>query len=126
MIRHQLIEDKGVEIISPEGRLSSDDFKSLAAEVDPYIQRKGSLNGLLLEAEKFPGWKDWKGFEAHVHFVRTHHREIKRIAVVSDSKVLTLAPHIAEHMVKAKVRHFPTSERDAALLWVGDGDLPTA
>jgi len=50
--------------------------------------------------------------------VRDHHRLIGKIAAVSDSAVLSLAPQIAKHFVKAEIRHFSGNERAAALAWI--------
>jgi hypothetical protein len=118
MIRHELHEDDGILIVSPEAPLAAADFKSLAQEVDPYIERKGKLAGLLIEAATVPGWQDFGALLSHLKFVRDHHRKIRRIAVVSDSKVLTVAPHIMEHFVAAQVKHFSQGERQAALDWL--------
>ncbi len=54
--RQSLLEDAGILIVSPEGPLESSDFAVLAREVDPYLEQKGQLNGLLIQAESFPGW----------------------------------------------------------------------
>jgi hypothetical protein len=55
MIHHQLDETDSILIVAPQGPLAADDFKALAAEVDPFIERTGGLQGLLLEAPAFPG-----------------------------------------------------------------------
>ncbi len=81
MIRHELREDDGILIVSPEASLTSEDFISLARDVDPYIERKGGLAGLLIESESFPGWRDFGALISHLRFVRDHHRKIRRVAV---------------------------------------------
>jgi stage II sporulation SpoAA-like protein len=118
MIRHELHEDDGILIVSPEAPLAAADFKSLAQEVDPYIEREGRLAGLLIEAAVFPGWQDFGALISHLRFVRDHHRKIRRIAMVSDSAVLTIAPRLAEHFVAAQVKHFTQRDRQAALDWL--------
>jgi hypothetical protein len=118
MLQHQLIDDDAILAITPEGPLVADDFKALAAEVDPVIERSGRLQGLLIEARAFPGWEDLAAMLAHLQFVRGHHRQIRRVAVVSDSRVLTLLPHIASHFVAAEVRHFAQDALEDALGWL--------
>jgi hypothetical protein len=44
-------------------------------------------------------------------------QKIEKIAAVSDSGFLTIAPKIASHFVQAEVRHFPQAERSEALAW---------
>jgi len=55
---------------------------------------------------------------SHLRFVRDHHRRIRRVAVVSDSAFLTVAPKIASHFVGAQLRTFDAAERAAALAWI--------
>ena len=121
MIHHELLRNQGVLILKPEGALRAEDFVTLASTVDPYIEQHGELNGLMLEAQTFPGWDDFAALVSHVRFVRDHHRRIRRIAVVSDSKLLALAPKLASHFVSAEVRAFDTADRAAALAWLQSG-----
>jgi len=118
MIEHELLPTEGLLILRPKGRLEATDFQNVAQEIDPYIEANGKLNGILLDAEAFPGWKDFAALLAHLRFVREHHRNIEKIAVVSDSSFLSFAPKIATHFVQAEIRHFPQSERDDALCWL--------
>jgi hypothetical protein len=48
MIKSELLKDKGVLIISPEGPLAASDFGRLAAEIDPCIEQNGRLHGLMV------------------------------------------------------------------------------
>src|SRR5215212_424098 len=113
MIEHEL-HPEGILVLRPAGRLEAADFEKVAQEIDPYIEANGKLHGLLLDAESFPGWKDFAALVAHLRFVRDHHRKIEKVAVVSDSTFLTVAPRVASHFVQADLRHFPHDRRDAA------------
>jgi hypothetical protein len=104
MVKHELDQTDGVLPVAPEGPLAAEDFAELMAEVDPYIECTGGLRGLLIEAEAFPGWDGFGGLLAHLRFVRDHHRLIRRLAVVSDSAVLSHLPQLASHFVAADVR----------------------
>lgn len=121
MIQHELLRQRGILILKPEGALRADDFAALAGAVDPYIEQHGELNGLLIEAPSFPGWADFAALVSHLRFVRDHHRLIRRIAVVSDSTLLAVAPKIASHFVSAQVRTFDAADRAAALAWLEGG-----
>jgi hypothetical protein len=118
MLDHELERTDGILILRPKDRLEAHDFVNLAQEVDPYIEANGKLHGILLDAPKFPGWKDFAALVAHLRFVRDHHRKIEKVAVVSDSTFLSVAPTIASHFVQADVRHFAQTERQAALAWL--------
>jgi hypothetical protein len=117
MVNHELLPADGMLILRPEGALEAD-FQRIAQEVDPYIEANGKLHGVLVDAKSFPGWNDFAALVAHLRFVKDHHRKIERVAVVSDSSVLMVAPKIARHFVQADVRHFAHSQRDEALAWL--------
>lgn len=59
MVEHELLPAEGILIVRPKGRLEAGDFENLAREVDPYIEAKGTLHGLMIAAGSFPGWKDF-------------------------------------------------------------------
>lgn len=121
MIHFELLRDRGVLILEPRGALAAADFAALAASVDPWIAEHGDLRGLVIEAPSFPGWDDFAGLVSHLKFVRDHHRRVRRVAVVSDSRVLTAVPKIAGHFVAAEVRTFDAGGRDQALAWIESG-----
>ena len=121
MIQHELLRDRGILILRPEGALRAEDFTALAGTIDPYIEHNGELNGLMIEAPSFPGWENFAALLSHLRFVRDHHRRIERIAVVTDSALLTVAPKIASHFVSAQLRTFDAAGRAAALAWLEAG-----
>lgn len=118
MVNHELLRDEGILVIRPEGSLEASDFQTIAQEIDPYIEAHGKLHGLMIDAAAFPGWKDFAALLAHFKFVKGHHQKIEKIAAVSDSSFLAIAPQIAGHFVKAEVRHFAHSEMSDALDWL--------
>ena len=118
MIKHQLLRDQGILIVTPEGPLESADFEKLAQEVDPYIEEKGMLNGLMIYTEKFPGWDDFAALVSHFKFVKNHHQKIKKVAAVTDSGFVSIAPRLANHFVQADIRHFDYPDKESALEWL--------
>jgi hypothetical protein len=118
MVTYELLRPEGILVIRPEGSLEASDFEKIAQEVDPYIEASGKLHGVMIDAESFPGWKNFAALVAHLRFVKDHHRKIEKIAAVSDSSFLTIAPKIASHFVQADVRHFAHSQREEALAWL--------
>jgi len=121
VIQHELLRDRGILILKPEGPLRAEDFAALAGVVDPYIEEHGELKGLLIDAPSFPGWENFSALLSHLRFVRDHHRRIQRIAVVSDSTLLAIGPKIADHFVSAEVRAFDATDRAAARAWIETG-----
>jgi hypothetical protein len=118
MLQFDLLRERGLLVLKPEGALRAEDFTSLAAAVDPYVEERGELRGVLVEAPSFPGWADFSALVTHLRFVKDHHRRVRRVALVTDSSVLSVAPAIAAHFVKAEVRRFDGRGRDAALAWI--------
>ena len=121
MIHFELMRDRNILVIIPDGPLQKADFEQLAKEVDPFIASNGELAGLMIYAKSFPGWDSFGAFVSHLKFVADHHRRIKRIAAVTDSGFLKIMPRIAEHFVQAKIKHFDFAEKDQALAWLETG-----
>jgi SpoIIAA-like len=121
MIQHELLPERAILILKPTDALQAEDFTALAGVVDPYIERHGELKGLVIEAPSFPGWENFAALLSHLRFVRDHHRQIRRIAVVSDSTLLAVGPKIASHFVSAELRTFGAGDTAAALAWIEGG-----
>lgn len=121
MIHFELLRDKGVLVLSPDGPLEKEDFDRLSREIDPFILSNGKLAGLMICAKAFPGWESFGALISHLRFVRDHHRKIDRIAAVTDSEFLKIMPHLAKHFVSAEIRHFPSDEQTQALAWLEAG-----
>ncbi len=118
MIKFELLKDAGVLVVEPRDPLTAEDFQMIARTVDPYIAENGKLTGLLIDAPSFPGWENFGALVEHMKFVRNHHRNIDRIAAVTDSKILTIAPKIAEHFAHPQFKVFKSGERASALAWL--------
>jgi hypothetical protein len=118
MLQFELLRDAGVLIVEPKEALTAEDFRAVSRAVDPYIGENGKLTGLLLEAPSFPGWDSWSALTEHMRFIRDHHRKIERVAAVTDSTILALAPKIAEHFAHPEFRVFRSGERANALAWL--------
>ena len=121
MIHFDLLRDRGILIVTPQGPLEKADFELVAQEVDPFIAEQGKLAGLMIYANSFPGWKDFEGLLSHLRFVGEHHRNIERVAAVTDSEFLRIMPSIVAHFVQAEVKHFGIDEKERALEWLETG-----
>ena len=121
MLKFELLKEAGVLVVEPRGALTAEDFHGVSRTVDPFILANGKLTGLLIDAPRFPGWESFSALVEHLKFVRDHHRKIDRVAVVSDSKILAVAPRLAEHFAHPQFRAFGGAERAAALRWLQGG-----
>jgi len=118
MIKHELLKNDGILIIEPATSLIASDFDTISNIVDPYIQENGKLNGLVIHTESFPGWQDFAAMLAHMKFVKDHHALIKKVAAVTDEGIIAILPAIADHFVKADVKHFGYDDMDSAFEWI--------
>ena len=117
MVRCELLRDRPILIITPDGALDKAAVEQSATEIDPIIAGRGKFVGVMVYAKSFPGWRSFDVLLSHLKFIAEHHQRIDRIAVVSDSGLLKLLPRIAE----AKVRCFRFQEKDRALAWLETG-----
>ncbi|MEJ2542074.1 MAG: STAS/SEC14 domain-containing protein [Gemmatimonadota bacterium] len=120
-LHFELREEEGILILEPRGELEAEDFERLGAELDPYLNASGGLVGLMVVARHFPGWDDLAAFTSHVRFVREHHRRIRRIAIVSDDRILSALPRLAAVFLSAEPRAFAMDDREEALQWLQEG-----
>lgn len=118
MIEHHLDRENAILHVQPKSALKKADFETLAATVDPFLTESGALAGLVIETPSFPGWESLGAMAAHFRFVRDHHRHIRKVALVTDSALGTVAEKLASHFVSAEIKHFPASGLDAAKQWI--------
>lgn len=118
MIEHTLYTATGILHLRPTSALQKEDFEELAKVVDPYIEERGGLAGLIVEAKSFPGWESLGAMAAHLRFVKDHHRKIRRIAIVTDSPMGNVVEHLVSHFVVAEVRHFSSTGIAEAQQWI--------
>ena len=121
MIKYELDREKGILIVRPQGALETGDFQAVARAVAPYISEKGQLTGLLIEAPSFPGWESFAALVEHMKFVRDHHRDIRRVAAVTDGAFLKIAPRIAQHFANPEIKVFGSEDRARAIAWLETG-----
>lgn len=124
MVQFTLDTDNGLATISPneDQALTADDFKAIAVQLDEYLQSNDTLSGLIIDADKFPGWASFEAFVAHMKFLRGHLGNIKKVAVVSDSLLLSTVPSVANIFASSRVQRFPVSRRAEAEEWASTVD----
>ena len=111
-------QDPAVLILRPHGELDVADFKRITSQIDPHIEKAGSLDGVMIVAEHFPGWDSLSAFLAHLNFVRDRQKKIHKLAVVTNDRLLTMLPRIAKYLATPEMRHFPMDHETEALEWV--------
>jgi len=118
MIDYSILQQEGILVVKPTGPLSKGDFSGLTAAADSYLSDHAKLHGVMIQAKGFPGWENFGGFAAHMHFVRDHHRKVERVAIVTDSPVAGVAESLGKHFTSAEVRHFSFPDDKKAMDWL--------
>ena len=118
MLTVELENKTGIATLIPEGKLSETDFVKVADVIDPYIDAKGKLNGLIIYTEKFPGWQSFSSMIKHIKLVKEHHNKIAHVALVTDSVLADFAETMATHFISATIRKFQFNELENAKRWI--------
>jgi hypothetical protein len=118
MLDYSIMQPEGILVLKPRAPLSQEDFSGLGAAVVAYLSDHPKLHGVLIHSKEFPGWESFGGFTAHMHFVREHHQDIERLAVVTDSPLAGMAETIGKHFTSAEIKVFPFGEDAEAVAWL--------
>ena len=118
MLDYSIMTPEGILVLKPDAPLSTADFRHLSGTVDSYLADHAQLHGVLIHTKGFPGWENFGGFTAHMHFVRDHHKKVERLALVTDSHFAAIAESLGKHFTAAEIRHFPFSDNAKALEWL--------
>ena len=121
MLHFERLPDKNILVVTPHGPLESADFEKFKAEMDAPATSQGKMTRLMIRTRSFPGWANVRAFASHLKFVRNRHRQIERIAVVSDSRLLKVLPGLARYFVHPDIRHFDFAQGDQAAGWLETG-----
>ncbi|MBC76096.1 MAG: hypothetical protein CME64_08775 [Halobacteriovoraceae bacterium] len=118
MIVHNLDEKNGILVLEPQEKLRSTDFEKVDEELKPYFKSHEKLKGVLIKFDKFPGWNNIDSAMSHFNFVRSHHDQIDKLAVVAkDSSTKAVVKAIGP-IVGAKIKTFEKDEEVAARTWL--------
>lgn len=118
MIEAKLMREDGVLVLIPSGAPDEVDFERLHLLVDPYIEKRGVLNGVMIYADSYPGWEDFISLLSQLRFIDEHRHKIKRVAAVTDSGFLSILPQVGNYFVDAEVRHFSYEDHHVAMEWL--------
>jgi hypothetical protein len=122
MLHIILDKEEAIVTLEPEGALAKEDFEAASKVIDPFIEEYGTIAGVIIATKFFPGWEDFSALVQHLKFIRDHHKKVKRLAFVTDSKLLgKFSENISAHFVSAKIRYFQYAECKAAREWILQG-----
>lgn len=117
MINIDIKQSENVFVLSPEGSISANDFKTVASAIDTYINEHDAVPRLVFQIGGLPHWKDLEAMMAHFQLVKEHHKIVPKVAIVSDSGILALARVFVDRFTGAKIRRFPEDALEDAINW---------
>lgn len=127
MLKTDLRTRENIVIIEPDALITTPQIKELAAQVDAYINETDRVPNLVIHTKSIPFWASFDALSEHLKFVKNHHSLVRKVAIVSDSKLFWLAKTIVCHFVGATVRRFPEMALDDAIAWAQvESDHPGA
>lgn len=120
MITQRFNSQDHILTICPEGKITPEDIQGLENKMDLLLRKYGKLNGVLLDLKEVPFWNGFKSFMAHMRFIKAHHKDIDRLAVVTSKHFLGLIPWMADYFTTADLKYFKENERNLAFIWLRD------
>ena len=79
MVHFELLRDRNILIVTPEGPLEKEDFEKHAKVVGPFLESKWKVGRPYDLPKSFPGWESFRALISHLNFVTDHHRRTERI-----------------------------------------------
>lgn len=110
----------GLMSIRVTGKLAKDDYDRFLPEVEKMIAEHGKIS-ILFEMHDFHGWSAsalWEDFK----FDLKHFSDIRRLALVGESKWEKGMAAFCRPFTTAKVRYFNHGELEEARAWVAERD----
>jgi len=118
MLNVILDKESKVVTLQPNGALTKEDFDEAVKIIDPFIEAEGNLNGVIIYTESFPGWENFSAMSRHFNFVKNNHKKIKKLAMVTNSKIGALGEHFSSHFVQAEIKSFAYDKIGEAREWI--------
>lgn len=118
MLDFELLSDEGILHVSPTSPMLVRDFVQLTEVVDRYLTTHEHLNGIVISTDTLPGWEDFTAQVTLLQFLRDHHRQIRKIAVLSAEPLNDILPPIAAHFAAAEIRQFAPGQEQQACDWM--------
>ena len=110
----------GLMSIRVTGKLAKDDYDRFLPEVEKMIAEHGKIS-ILFEMHDFHGWSAsalWEDFK----FDLKHFSDIRRLALVGESKWEKGMAAFCRPFTTAKIRYFNHGELEEARAWVAERD----
>lgn len=111
--------DGDVLEVALTGKLIKEDYEHFVPEVDRLVKRRGKVS-MLVRMHDFHGWTAGALWE-DTKFAAHHFRDIKRLAVVGETRWQQGMATFCKPFTTAQVQFFPATNVETARHWLGEG-----
>ncbi|RCS50548.1 STAS/SEC14 domain-containing protein [Bremerella cremea] len=112
----EIVHLKDLTIVRISGKLTAEDYEKFVPEVEKQIAEFGKLR-LLVELHDFHGWTLAAVWD-DINFDMKHWNDIKRLAIVGESKWEAGMAVFCKPFTGAKVKYFDHSKLEQAKKWL--------
>ena len=112
----EIVHLKDLSIVRISGKLTAEDYEKFVPEVEKQIKEFGQLR-LLVELHDFHGWTLAAVWD-DISFDMKHWNDIKRLAIVGDSKWEEGMSVFCKPFTGAKVKYFDHTKLEEAKKWL--------
>ena len=116
MIKTEIISGNILRIVAPR-KLYAEDFQQITPDIDSFISQHGKIR-LLIDVSSFHGWNDAAALLKHIQFIKDHHRNVERIAVVGARSWQHWVIGVVRMIVHPEVRAYDGSQQSEAMGWI--------
>lgn len=118
MIRFEPISASAMKVV-PSDKLTVADFRLLGPQIDALIDRSGRIR-LLIDATQFGGWENFKAFEIHTGFVKTHQMYVERLAVITGHAWQHWLVDTLRMFLHPEAKAFERGQEGEAMQWIAE------
>jgi len=116
MIKFEALSQSAFRVAA-SGQLTADDFRLLAPQVDAMIDRRRPVRALV-DASGFEGWENFKAFELHAGFVKTHQMYVQRLAVIAGRDWQEWLVETLRMFLHPDAKAFDPTQEGEAVRWI--------
>lgn len=114
----ELDSDSMILNVRVSGKLTKDDYVTLAPQLEKYVEQHGRLR-VLLQTDDFHGWEATALWE-DIKFSVRHFNDIERLAMVGEKKWEKGMAMFCKPFTTASIRYFDHDQLEEARSWVAE------
>lgn len=108
--------------IKVDSVLKMADFDKITPLVDELINKHGKIN-VFINSPNFSGWENFAAAKADFNFVRKHHQNVNRLALIVGPLWKHIIVTIGRIFLHPEIRTFKNDEVNKAREWLKFGNL---